>query len=138
MYDLRIIDSIDCIQRSHGLITQGLIAIHGDQDLARRIEYGHPTPLPSCHIHAVTQEGSKDPLSAYPGHHGPPRPKREGDIKHLPIHPDQPNRTFQIRADLNSKQETQLLAVLQGNLDTFAWSPQDLPGVDYCIIEHSL
>ena len=117
---------------------QGLIAIHGDQDLARRIEYMHPAPFPDRHIHAVTQEGSENSPLAYPGHHDPLRPQPEGDIKRIPIHPDQPYQAIQIGADLTSEQEAQLLAVLQGNLDTFVWSLQDLLGVDRCIIEHSL
>ena len=109
---------------------QGLITVHGDQDLARRIEYGHPASLPSCNIHAMTEEDSKDPPSAHPGHRCPPRPQPEGDIKLVPIHQDQHDQTFRIGAVLTYGQEAQLLAVLRGNLDIFAWSPQDLPGVD--------
>ena len=89
---------------------QGLITVHSDQDLARRIEYGHPALLPSRHIHTMTQEDSKDPPLAHPGHSCPPRPQPEGDIKLVPIHQDQPDRTFRIGADLTSGQEAQLLA----------------------------
>ena len=117
---------------------QGLITTHDDQELARRIEYGHRPLLPSRHIHTMTQEDSKDPPSAHPGHRYPPRPQPKGDIKLVPIHQDQPDRTIQIGADLASGQEAQLLAVLQSNLDIFAWSSQDLPGVDRSIIEHLL
>lgn len=53
---------------------QGLISIHNNKDLARRIKYGHSAPLYGHHIHTVAQESFGDPPSAYLGHRGPPKP----------------------------------------------------------------
>lgn len=71
---------------------QGLIFVNDDQDLARHIEYGHPAPLNGCHIHNVATKSSEDPpLSAYPRHHGPPKPRLEGEVKFIPACLDQPD-----------------------------------------------
>ena len=64
---------------------QELISIHGDESLARRIEYGHRAPLDSRHVHNVAKGPLKDPSPTCPEHWVPSRPQLEGDVKHVPL-----------------------------------------------------
>jgi hypothetical protein len=48
------------------------------------------------------------------------------------------NRAVTIGAHLSPKEEKELIQFLNKNTDVFAWSANDLQGVDRDIIEHTL
>lgn len=56
----------------------------------------------------------------------PPRAKPEGNIKLIPLHPEDEDKCVHIGAELLPKQKLKLLAGLRANEDIFAWSPNDL------------
>ena len=43
---------------------------------------------------------------------------------------DDPERFFQVGAQLPPQEKAKLLAFLRGNIDVFAWSDYEAPGVD--------
>lgn len=48
------------------------------------------------------------------------------------------NRSFQIGASLRQEERVDLLLTLVQNMDVFAWSPYDVPGVNPEFITHKL
>ena len=52
--------------------------------------------------------------------------------------PDHPEQALQISMRLFAREKGQLKKFLSENLDVFAWSPTDMPGVDPFIICHKL
>ena len=47
-------------------------------------------------------------------------------------------RTMIIRLNLNSEEESALIQVLKEYKDTFAWTYEDMPGLDPTLVEHRL
>ncbi|GKD09541.1 hypothetical protein Tco_1189226, partial [Tanacetum coccineum] len=54
------------------------------------------------------------------------------------IHPDFPDQEVTIGGTLSTKGQTELCALLKGNLDIFVWQPSDMTGVPRSIAEHRL
>ena len=53
------------------------------------------------------------------------------------IFPDE-DRYFQIRMSMNNQEKAEMLLFLLQNVDVFAWSPYEVPGVDPEFIVHKL
>ena len=51
---------------------------------------------------------------------------------------DDPERFFQVEVKLPSREKEQLVKFLRENIDVFAWSPYDAPGIDPNFICHHL
>ena len=51
---------------------------------------------------------------------------------------DDPEKFFQIGAKLPSREKAQLVEFLRENVDVFAWSPYEAPGIDPSFICHQL
>ncbi|KAL0361963.1 UNVERIFIED_CONTAM: Transposon Ty3-G Gag-Pol polyprotein [Sesamum radiatum] len=49
-----------------------------------------------------------------------------------------PDRTARIGSHMNEKTKEEIILCLQRNMDSFAWSPQDLEGIDPKVITHHL
>ena len=49
-----------------------------------------------------------------------------------------PDRFFMVGASLNQADRQQLISFILGNLDVFAWTPYDMPGVDPSVSQHRL
>ena len=51
---------------------------------------------------------------------------------------DDPEKFFQVGAKLPSRKKEQLVEFLRENVDVFAWSPYEAPGIDPSFIYHRL
>ena len=51
---------------------------------------------------------------------------------------DETDKTTRIRTTLSPKMRASLIQFLQQNLDVFAWSHEDMPGIPTEIIQHKL
>ena len=51
---------------------------------------------------------------------------------------DDPKKFFQVGAKLPSQEKEILLEFLRANIDVFAWSPYEAPGIDPSFICHRL
>ena len=49
-----------------------------------------------------------------------------------------PAKTTQIGTSLNPQTKKEIISFLKGNLDVFAWSHEDMPGIPTDIIQHRL
>ena len=75
-----------------------------------------------------------------------PEPKRHAGsfepaegAKKVPLDPDNSDgKALTISADLDPKKEAVLIDFLHANVDMFAWSPSDMPGIPREVAEHSL
>ncbi|KAL0373900.1 UNVERIFIED_CONTAM: hypothetical protein Sradi_3305700 [Sesamum radiatum] len=52
--------------------------------------------------------------------------------------PGDPNRVTKIRSKMKENVRDQVVSCLRKNKDIFAWTPQDLEGIDPCVITHHL
>ena len=60
------------------------------------------------------------------------------ETKKVPLFEGNTSKQFIISAMLDGKTEAELIHFLRDNNDIFAWSAEDLRGVDRSIIEHTL
>ena len=49
-----------------------------------------------------------------------------------------PTRTTQVGTSLNPQTKEEIISFLRSNLDVFAWSYEDMPGIPVNIIQHHL
>ena len=49
-----------------------------------------------------------------------------------------PEKTTQIRTNLNPEMKEEIVSFLKDNLDVFAWSHEEMPGIPASIIQHRL
>jgi hypothetical protein len=111
-------------------LEQGPIAVHGSQEAARRVEGNW---LDSKAIHNI------DGAEACEQH----RYKREkaasaDQPKPMLLCEDIAEQRVLLESQLSDEQEKTLLRFLFNNKDVFAWSANDLCGVNRDVIEHSL
>ena len=60
------------------------------------------------------------------------------EIDEVPIFPDFPEHKIQIGARLNDTLRERMLSFLSQNHDCFAWSHEDMTGIDLEIVVHRL
>jgi hypothetical protein len=61
------------------------------------------------------------------------------DIKLMPLDPTNPmGKALSISATFDPKYKTVLIDFLRANIDIFAWSPSDMPGIPREVAEHAL
>jgi hypothetical protein len=115
---------------------KGVITVSGDQQEARNIEKVH-TPGQTNVYQLNSPEEKREPYIKAK------RDKEKTDIaaddetKKIYLD-DMTNRAVTIGAHLSPKEEKELIQFLNKNTDVFAWSANDLQGVDRDIIEHTL
>ena len=56
----------------------------------------------------------------------------------IPIDENNPERCTRVEADLEEKIKKDLVHFLKKNIDVFAWSHEDMPGIDPSVITHRL
>ena len=107
----------------------GVITIYGDQTEARNIKKEY-TPGQK-NIHTISEEEEKE--------NAKPQPKAQAceETKRVPLDPLVPDKQVIIDTGL-SQEEDKLMEFLRSNKDVFAWSSNDLGGVNRDIIEHKL
>ena len=54
------------------------------------------------------------------------------------LDPDEPRRTIKIGASLSEHIKAKLITLLRDYKDVFAWSHEDMPGIDMKVISHYL
>ena len=59
-------------------------------------------------------------------------------LEDIPLNEDDPGKSTRIRADLEGKIEKDLIRFRRENIDVFAWSHEDMPGIDPSVITHRL
>ena len=64
--------------------------------------------------------------------------KPSGELDTIGLEDERPERTTKIGADLPPKMKESLVQFLKENKDVFAWSHEDMPGIDPSIISHKL
>ena len=67
-----------------------------------------------------------------------PNSKSEEEDELFHVDPHHPEQVLRIGTKLPTHEKTRLHEFLSENLDVFAWSPTDMPGVDATIICHNL
>nr|MCH9869571.1 reverse transcriptase family protein [Serratia marcescens] len=66
------------------------------------------------------------------------RPSPSGDLIKIPLDESRPERCIQIGSALPEELKSQILEVLRNYSDVFAWSAEDMPGIDSGLISHQL
>ena len=59
-------------------------------------------------------------------------------LEDIPLNEDDPRKSTRIRADLEGKIKKDLIRFQRENIDVFAWSHEDMPGIDPSVITHRL
>ena len=59
-------------------------------------------------------------------------------LEDIPLDEDDPRKSTRIGADLEGKIKKDLIRFLRENTDVFAWSHEDMPGIDPSVITHRL
>lgn len=67
-----------------------------------------------------------------------PKPHPEGELKSICLFPSNGPHIAKIGANLSPKLEANLMNLLQRNANYFAWSPADMGGIPWEIMEHCL
>ena len=59
-------------------------------------------------------------------------------LEDIPLDEDDPGKNTRIGVDLEGKIKKDLIRFLRENIDVFAWSHEDMPGIDPSVIAHHL
>ena len=59
-------------------------------------------------------------------------------LKDILLDEDDPGKSTKIGVDLEGKIKKGLIRFLRENIDVFAWSHEDMPGIDPSVITHRL
>ena len=59
-------------------------------------------------------------------------------LENIPLDESNLERYNRVGADLEEKTKKDLVQFLKKNIDVFAWSHKDMPGIDHSIITHRL
>ena len=59
-------------------------------------------------------------------------------LEDVPLDENNPERCTRVGADLEAKIKRDLICFLKRNKDVFAWSHEDMPGIDPSVITHRL
>ena len=59
-------------------------------------------------------------------------------LENIPLDENNPERCTRVRADLEEKNKKDLVQFLKKNTDVFAWSHEDMPGIDPSVITYRL
>jgi hypothetical protein len=109
---------------------QGPIVVHGSQEAARRVE-GNWTD--SKAIHNIDEAEAHQQYK-----HKSDKAASADQLKPMLLSEDIAEKKVLLGSQLSGEQEKTLLRFLFNNKDVFAWSANDLCGVNRDVIEHSL
>ncbi|KAL0443848.1 UNVERIFIED_CONTAM: hypothetical protein Slati_2107500 [Sesamum latifolium] len=116
---------------------------------------GNPLQSRECYVEAVRKGQKRNvdnaPDQVPPGKKGktpeeknseeaetPAKVQQAEELLNIEIIPENPNKTTRIGSHLGEKAKKEITLCLQRNADIFAWTPQDLEGIDPQVITHHL
>uniref|UniRef100_A0A2N9G6F7 Uncharacterized protein n=1 Tax=Fagus sylvatica TaxID=28930 RepID=A0A2N9G6F7_FAGSY len=102
----------------------GIGEVRGDQVAARE-----------CYLASLGSEGQNQTMSI---EEQKVLVKPSGELATIELEDGRPERTTKIGADLPPKIKESLVQFLKDNKDVFAWSHEDMPGINPSIISHKL
>ncbi|KAG8077143.1 hypothetical protein GUJ93_ZPchr0006g45004 [Zizania palustris] len=102
----------------------------GDQAAVRRVEYDHGPPLDPRQVNSVSEHTEEASESLGSSKSPSLKPSPEGDVITKMILKDGKEYPMQFSKGLPSEIATSLEEVVKENLDIFAWTDEDIPGVD--------
>uniref|UniRef100_A0A2N9ERH4 Uncharacterized protein n=1 Tax=Fagus sylvatica TaxID=28930 RepID=A0A2N9ERH4_FAGSY len=102
----------------------GIGEVRGDQVTARE-----------CYLASLGSEGQNQTMTIEE-RKITVKPSEELDM--VKLEDEHPERTTRIGADLSPRMKESLIQFLKNNKDVFAWSHEDMPGIDPSIISHKL
>ncbi|KAK0593535.1 hypothetical protein LWI29_038198 [Acer saccharum] len=91
----------------------------------------------------VTRDGPKSKLAEVPKDfeldpREEPEDRKDEPTQEVVLDPEDPSRTVKVGASLSVHVKTQLVTLLRDYKDVFAWSHEDMLGVDPRVISHHL
>ena len=60
------------------------------------------------------------------------------NLEDIPLDENNPERYTKVGADMEKKTKQELVQFLRRSIDVFAWSHEDMPGIDPSVITHRL
>ena len=66
------------------------------------------------------------------------RTKPIEEVENVELVEGDPSKTTKVGKELKSSLKEEMVKFLKRNLDVFAWSHEDMPGIDEDVIEHCL
>jgi hypothetical protein len=115
---------------------KGVITVFGNQQEARNIEKGHTPGQTNVYQLKIADE-KKETYEEAKRDKEKIEIAADGETKKVYLD-DMPDRVVTIGAHLSAEEDKDLVQFLNKNKDVFAWSANDLQGVDRDIIEHAL
>ena len=116
----------------------GVIAMYGNQVEAQRIEHGMSPGQKPVHVLVTEEQSEKAEVCLPVVPKVVPKVKPVEGTKEVVLFLEHPEQTVLIGQELSPEREAELLSFLRQNVDVFAWSPKDLPGIDRSIAEYRL
>ena len=59
-------------------------------------------------------------------------------LEDIPLDENNPERCTRVRVDLEEKAKKDLVHFFKKSIDVFAWSHENMPGIDHSVITHRL
>jgi hypothetical protein len=115
---------------------KGIIAVYGNQDLARIVEETATLGQKNEHTLEKKKEKEKEPPLDEPEQQLKSKPAEE--TKTVTLFEGNKNEKVIISTLLDHETEAKLVQFLCDNSNIFAWSAEDLRGVDRSVMEHIL
>lgn len=112
----------------------GIECIRGNQNAAQQCLVQIVKKTPKAHLVKSVEVPDQPTLEDVGG--DPTKKVMEG-LKKVQLRED-PERYFLIRETLAKPEEAKLVGFLKEHIDMFAWTPQEMPGIDSEVIYHHL
>jgi ribonuclease HI len=107
---------------------RGVITVRGEQLAARKYELQGTPSVKGVHV-VDQKQGEYIKIQ---------KPIPEGKTKKVQLDEHDPGKFILIGENLEKHVEEEILKVVKENMAVFAWSPDELQGVDRSLIEHNL
>ncbi|KAK0605493.1 hypothetical protein LWI29_027475 [Acer saccharum] len=124
----------------------GVGVVKGSQEMARRANLSVYKDREVHQVYTVTaqqkvgepEEQAEVPKEFELDPREEPEDKKDEPTQEVALDPEDPSRTMKVGASLSVHVKTQLVTLLRDYKDVFAWSHEDMLGVDPRVISHHL
>ena len=110
----------------------------GSNQLAAQQCYSTSTKTPMETLGASTPKPVVRSVKSVAMREDPDRASPHEDMELIEFAPGQPSKTFKIGTKLDKKHRLALIRLIREYEEVFAWSPEDMPGVDPAVATHKL